>query len=121
MLTMTELASKKLAEIMSQQPEAVFGLRVSVQEGGCSCHQYAMSLAHEAGPGDWVGEFGGVKVVVDQESASEVKGVSIDYVKTVQDSGFTITKPHARKTCGCGGGMHGEGAAHEEHRHGERS
>jgi iron-sulfur cluster assembly protein len=68
-----------------------------------------------------VGEFGGVKVVVDEESAAEVRGVSIDYVETVQGSGFTITKPHARKTCGCGGAFHGEGAAHEERRHEEGS
>jgi len=43
MLTMTEAASRKLAEIIARQPEPVFGLRVSAQDGGCGCHQYAMS------------------------------------------------------------------------------
>src|SRR5207244_2232392 len=65
MLTMTEAASRKLAEIMSKQAEPVAGLRVFVEKGGCSGFSYGMSLATEVGAGDWVGEFGGVKVLVD--------------------------------------------------------
>lgn len=108
MLKMSENASRKLAEILAQQPEPVFGLRLSFEQGGCGCHPYAMSLAQEAAPGDWVGDYGGVKVVVDPRSATEIEGVNIDYVETVQASGFTITKPNAQKTCGCRSGAQAE-------------
>jgi iron-sulfur cluster assembly protein len=118
MLNVTEIASRKLAEIIAQQPEPVYGLRVSIEEGGCACHQYAMSLAREAGPGDWVGEFGGVKVLVDAESVAELQGVSIDYVESLQGEGFTISKPGARKSCGCSGAMHAEHADDHGHGHG---
>jgi iron-sulfur cluster assembly accessory protein len=103
MLKISETAGKKLAEILSQQPEPVYGLRVSFQSGGCGCHPYSMSLATEAGPSDWVGDYGGVKVLVDPESAREIEGVRIDYVETVQASGFTISKPDAQRGCGCRG------------------
>ena len=103
MLTMTEAASRKLAEIIARQPEPVFGLRVSAQDGGCGCHQYALSLAREVGPGDWVGEFGGVKVLVDGESAPDLRGVNIDYVETAEAAGFAVTRPNPRRGCGCRG------------------
>ena len=47
MLTLTDTASRKLAEIMSKQTEPVAGLRVFVEKGGCSGYSYGMSLATE--------------------------------------------------------------------------
>jgi iron-sulfur cluster assembly protein len=52
--------------------------------------------------GDWVGDFGGVKVLVDPESAKVLEGVSIDYVESLQGSGFAIHNPNAVRSCGCG-------------------
>ena len=95
MLTLTEAASRKLAEIMTQQTEPVAGLRVFVQKGGCSGYSYGMSLAPETLAGDWVGEFDGVKVLVDPESAKLLNGIRIDFVESLQGSGFTIHNPNA--------------------------
>lgn len=115
MLTLTEVATRKLGEVILQQREhqPVFGLRLSVEAGGCSGFQYAMSLAGEAEPGDWVGEFGGVHVVVDAESAPLLQGVSIDYVETLQASGFTISNPNAATGCGCGKSFETEASAQD--------
>ena len=102
MLTLTEVASRKLGEIIAQQGDPVAGLRVYVQKGGCSGFSYGMSLAPQVEEGDWVGEFGGVKVLVDQESAKVLEGVRIDYVESLQGSGFSINNPNAVRSCGCG-------------------
>jgi len=102
MLTLTEAASRKLAEIVGKQAEPVAGLRVFVQKGGCSGFSYGMSLATEVGAGDWVGEFGGVKVFVDPQSASVLQGVEVDWVETLQTTGFAIRNPNAVRSCGCG-------------------
>jgi iron-sulfur cluster assembly accessory protein len=102
MLTLTEAASRKLGEIISQQGEPVAGLRVFVQRGGCSGFSYGMSMAQQVEPGDWVGEFGGVKVLVDPESAKVLDGVNIDFVESLQGSGFSIHNPNAVRSCGCG-------------------
>jgi iron-sulfur cluster assembly protein len=102
MLTLTEAASRKLTEIMSQQAEPVAGLRVFVQKGGCSGFSYGMALAPAVEAGDWVGEFGGVKVLVDPGSARVLQGVQIDFVESLQGSGFSIHNPNAVRSCGCG-------------------
>src|SRR4030095_5757247 len=91
-----------LPEIPPKRTEPVAGLRVYVQKGGCSGYSYGMSLAPQVEEGDWVGEFGGVKVMVDQESAKVLEGVQIDYVESLQGSGFSIQNPNAVRSCGCG-------------------
>ena len=102
MVTITETASRKLTELLAQQPQPVAGLRLSVQQGGCSGFSYGMSFADAEKPGDWVGEFGGVKVLVDADSAPILAGVNVDYVETLQATGFTINNPNAVSSCGCG-------------------
>src|SRR4030095_969921 len=102
MLTLTDAASKKLGEIIAQQGESVAGLRVFVQKGGCSGFSYGMSLAQQVEANDWVGEFGSVKVLVDPESAKVLNGVNIDFVESLQGSGFSIQNPNAVRSCGCG-------------------
>ena len=111
MLTLTDAASRKLAEIMSKQTEPAVGLRVFVEKGGCSGYSYGMSLAAEVGADDWVGEFGGVKVLVDPASAPTLKGVRIDFVESLQGSGFSIENPNAVRSCGCGNSFETEDTA----------
>jgi iron-sulfur cluster assembly accessory protein len=108
MLTLTETASLKLKEILAQQTEPAIGLRVHVLPGGCSGYSYGMSIAEKAEATDWIGEFGGVKVLVDPTSAPLLEGAAIDYRETLQSSGFTITNPNAVRSCGCGNSFHTE-------------
>ena len=107
MLTVSDVASRKLGEILAAQGEPVVGLRVHAMAGCCSGPSYGMSLATESAPGDWSGEFGGVKLFVDADSAPLLEGASIDYIETPQGAGFTIESPNAAARhgggCGCGG------------------
>ncbi len=102
MVTLTDAAARKLSELLSQQTEPVIGLRLSVQQGGCSGYSYGMAFAETQEANDWVGEFGGVKVLVDPESAAVLSGVEVDYVETLQATGFAIRNPNAVRSCGCG-------------------
>jgi iron-sulfur cluster assembly accessory protein len=116
MLRLTDQATLKLNEVIAQQRAhgEVYALRLSVLPGGCSGHQYGMSLAEKSEAGDWEGEFGGVKVVVDPVSAPLLSGVEIDYVESLQGAGFTISNPHAVSGCGCGKSFETEETAREE-------
>ncbi len=117
MLKLTDAATRKLSEVISQQSDhgaSVYGLRLSVYKGGCSGYQYGMSLAEKVEQGDWVGEFDGVRVLVDADSAPLLEGVNIDYVETLQASGFTISNPNAAKGCGCGKSFETEESASGE-------
>ena len=110
MLSVSEVASRKLTEILASRPEPVIGLRVHVMSGCCSGPSYGLSLATESQPGDWTGEFGGVKLLVDPDSAPLLEGAEIDYVETPGGAGFTIQNPNAAPGgarsgggCACGG------------------
>ena len=102
MLTLTDAASRKVEEILKGQAQPMAGLRVFVQKGGCSGYSYGMALAEKIEDGDWIGEFGGIKVLVDPQSAPVLAGVNIDYVESLQGSGFSISNPNAVRSCGCG-------------------
>ena len=119
MVTLTDAATTKLAELLSQQ-DNVQGLRLSAVAGGCSGYQYGMEFAESQRDGDWVGTFGGVKVFVDAESQPILSGVQVDYVESLQATGFTIKNPNAVRSCGCGKSFETEGSetgSHEHHSH----
>jgi iron-sulfur cluster assembly accessory protein len=44
----------------------------------------------------------GVRLVVDKMSAPYVSDATIDFVDTLEASGFTIDNPAATGTCACG-------------------
>jgi iron-sulfur cluster insertion protein len=51
---------------------------------------------------DTVVEKGDVKVIMDSQSAPLLQGAEVDYVDSLQGSGFSIKNPQAKTTCGCG-------------------
>jgi iron-sulfur cluster assembly protein len=73
--------------------------------------QYAMSLDNTKA-GDEVFETGGVKVIVDTESLSFLRGSEIDYCDDLTGTGFRLKNPNAVRSCGCGTSF--EAAGHEE-------
>jgi iron-sulfur cluster assembly accessory protein len=47
-------------------------------------------------------ESGGVKVFVDPASAPSIDGVTVDFVESMEGSGFKFTNPNAKNPCSCG-------------------
>ena len=76
-------------------------LRVYVESGGCSGMQYGL-VFDEQRDGDHELEFEGVPVVVDDFSAKYLQGSVVDFSDDLNDSGFKVTNPNAKTTCGCG-------------------
>jgi iron-sulfur cluster assembly accessory protein len=85
-----------------QVPEETAGLRVSVLPGGCSGFKYSLNIEEASLDDDMVQEVNGVRVFVDGFSAQYLSGVVVDYVTSMQGSGFTFTNPNASGGCGCG-------------------
>ena len=101
MMTMTSAAEDKIRELMQEEPDTV-GLRVFVKGGGCHGYQYGMSFESNMSEDDTVIEKGTVKIIMDPQSTPLLSGVEVDYVDTVQGSGFALKNPNAKTTCGCG-------------------
>ena len=101
-LNVTDVAIAKVKEIMAQQNPVPTGLRVGVVGGGCSGFSYSMSFENGAGMMDKTFDFDGLKVYVDATSLMYLKGVSVDYIETLEGAGFKFDNPNVRSTCGCG-------------------
>jgi iron-sulfur cluster assembly accessory protein len=106
MVTLTETAASKVKELLEQEGRSDIALRVAVQPGGCSGLRYAMFLDDDVADGDMAGEQFGVRVVVDRMSAPYLSEAKIDFVDSLEASGFTIDNPVAQSSCACGNSFH---------------
>ena len=112
LVTMTERAAQKATTVLEERGQPDGMLRVFVVGGGCSGHQYGMSIAERAEATDTVVEIeGGVNVVVDHDSVPMIAGAEIDYVEDLMKSGFTIYNPNAVSACACGSSFQTAGNA----------
>jgi iron-sulfur cluster assembly protein len=103
-LTLTDKAADEVRKFITaeQVPAETAGLRVSVLPGGCSGFKYSLNIEERPLDDDIVSEVNGVRLFVDGFSAQYLTGVTIDYVSSMQGSGFTFNNPNATGGCGCG-------------------
>ena len=102
MLQMTDKAVGKVKEVLDTQDPKPGGLRISVVGGGCSGFSYSMAFENAPQILDKTYEYDGLKVFIDQASLLYLDGAAVDYVETLQGSGFKFDNPNVTTTCGCG-------------------
>ena len=102
MLNLTDSAQAAVSRFMTGAEEPVTGLRISVTGGGCSGMQYSMALEKESEQEDTVVECGDIKIFIDPQSLPLLQDVTVDFLDTMDGSGFKFVNPNATNTCGCG-------------------
>jgi len=102
MIQMTPVAVGKVKEILETQEPKPAGLRIAVVGGGCSGFSYSMAFENNPGLLDKTYSIDGLKVFIDQASLLYLDGAEIDYVETLEGSGFKFSNPNVKSTCGCG-------------------
>ena len=98
----TQKAADKLKSLFKHEKKEDYGLRISIIPGGCSGYSYGLEFDKDSKDNDIVMEEKGVKIMIDKESLKMIKGAKMDFVDSLQGSGFKITNPNASDTCGCG-------------------
>jgi iron-sulfur cluster assembly accessory protein len=106
MIQLTENAAGKVKELLEEEGRSDIALRVAVQPGGCSGLRYAMYLDDQVSEKDVAEEQFGVRIVVDKMSVPYLGQATIDFVDTLEASGFTIDNPAAQSSCACGHSFH---------------
>ena len=102
-VSLTPVAAAKIKELMAEEADSdSLVLRVAIQGGGCSGFQYGLGFDSGAAEGDFELDLEGIPVVVDPFSAPYLRGTTIDFLNTIQESGFKIDNPNAVSSCGCG-------------------
>jgi iron-sulfur cluster assembly accessory protein len=106
MIQLTENAATKVKELLAEEGRADIALRVAVQPGGCSGLRYAMYLDDQVSEKDLAADQFGVQLVIDKMSVPYLSDATIDFVDSLEASGFTIDNPAAQGGCACGNSFH---------------
>ena len=101
-VTLTEVASDKVKQLLAQEGRDDLRLRIAVQPGGCSGLIYQLYFDERLLEGDATVDFNGVEVVVDKNSIPFLSGATIDFSDTIEKQGSTIDNPNASSSCACG-------------------
>ena len=103
LISLTPVAAAKIKQLMAEEADGdTLVLRVAIQGGGCSGFQYGLGFDAGAAEGDVELVLEDIPVVVDPFSAPYLRGTTIDFLNTIEESGFKIDNPNAVSSCGCG-------------------
>ena len=103
LIDVTPNASERIRDLLEKEGKlATHALRLKVVGGGCSGLRYELAFDDRVADTDTELEVGGVRVIVDEKSALYLVGTTLDFVDSLQESGFKMRNPNAKTTCGCG-------------------
>ncbi len=101
-ISMTKRASEKYRHILKEEGKEGWGLRFGDRAAGCSGFEYVLDYAEKAGSDDTVFHSEGVEIYVQTADVSRLLGAEIDFVDGLNGSGFKISNPNVKGSCGCG-------------------
>ena len=100
---LTAAAEERVRDLLDRDGKlGTHGLRLKVVGGGCSGLQYQLGFDDQVSDQDSEYKTGEVRIIVDDKSAVYLAGSTLDYLDTLQESGFKVQNPNATSTCGCG-------------------
>ncbi len=103
MITVTDIASKKIKQLLTKRGKGV-GIRLGVKTTGCSGLAYTLeyvdSYTSETGVTNYAQP--DFVVLVDAKSLPYLNGLIIDWARNGLNEGFEFKNPNERDKCGCG-------------------
>jgi len=101
-ISLTKKAAHKFIEILKEEGKEGWGLRFGDQAGGCSGFEYVLDYSEKASVDDQVFHSHGVDIHVNKKMVDRLMGCEIDFLDGLNGSGFKISNPNAKGSCGCG-------------------
>lgn len=101
---LSEAAAQHIRDFLKDQTDLP-PLRLSVVRTHCMGgrgHAYDLRVAEDRREEDVVAESRGVRFLVDPGSASLLRGIRLDFVRTEMGSSFSLENPNAVGKCHCG-------------------
>lgn len=101
-ITITPRAAKKYLSILQEEGKEGWGMRFAEKMAGCSGFEYSLDYSEKASEDDVIFESHAIQVHVNKNMVKRLLGSVIDFVDGLQGSGFKISNPNVRSSCGCG-------------------
>ena len=102
MVSVSEKAVEKIREMMDSEGKKNARLRLMASPGGCDGAMFEMVFDDNVSASDNKENFHGIQVVYAKGVEGFVGELEIDYIESLNQSGFTLKNPKATHTCGCG-------------------
>ena len=103
MITVTDIASKKILQLLSRRGKGV-GIRLGVKTTGCSGLAYTLEYVDSYTVEEGTTNFAqpDFVVLVDAKSLAYLQGLIVDWARNGLNEGFEFRNPNERDKCGCG-------------------
>jgi iron-sulfur cluster assembly accessory protein len=101
-ITLSKRAAQKFRQILEEEGKQGWGMRFADRMAGCNGFEYILDYSEKAEADDVIFECHGVQIHVNKGCVKRLLGSAIDYVDGLQGSGFKISNPNAKSSCGCG-------------------
>jgi len=101
-IRITSRGAAKFLEILSEEGKQGWGMRFAEELAGCNGFEYVLDFSEKADSDDEVFESHGIEIHVKKAMLPRLLGSEIDYVEGLRGSGFKISNPNVRSSCGCG-------------------
>lgn len=101
-IVITERAADKYRKILKEEGKEGWGLRFSDKLAGCNGFEYVLDYSEKALPDDDIYHSQGIEIHINKAMVARLLGSIIDYIDGLSGSGFKITNPNVRSSCGCG-------------------
>lgn len=101
-ISITPRAAAKFLEILAEEGKQGWGLRYGEELGGCSGFEYVLDYSEKADADDETFSGNGIDIHVKKAIVPRLMGSEIDYVDGIRGSGFKISNPNVKSSCGCG-------------------
>ncbi len=101
-ISITSRGASKFLEILSEEGKQGWGMRFAEEMAGCNGFEYVLDFSKQAENDDEIFESNGIEIHVKKAMVPRLLGSEIDYVEGLRGSGFKISNPNVRSSCGCG-------------------
>lgn len=101
-ISLTKRAAEKFRQILTEEGKAGWGLRFGDKAAGCSGFEYVLDYSEKAKSDDRKFISHGIEIHVNEQIVDRLLGSEIDFVDGLNGSGFKISNPNAKGSCGCG-------------------
>jgi iron-sulfur cluster assembly protein len=104
MILFTDNAIEAANSLLEKRKTPQAYIRIGVKgSGGCEGFKSHIQFEDDAPkPKDYKFFFNGIRVLVDFKSMVILKGTTVNYKKTLMESGFEFVIPQQTSLCGCG-------------------
>ncbi len=111
MVKITEIAAKKVIDVLKAQNKENAFLRLYLVGMGCGGPNFGMTLEESKTEDDILDEEYGVSILTDIKLSTQLEGATIDYIESDDGGGFEIRTAKPDNGDSCGGGCGGCGGS----------